>query len=87
MKTILIGGSGFIGHHLALLLKKQGQDVVVYDNFGINNIISVFTDHKRNNKIKKLHNQYLFDRMRLMNDMDIEVRQVDALFKNELLND
>ncbi len=32
MKTILTGGSGFIGSHMADLLVAEGHDVVVIDN-------------------------------------------------------
>lgn len=31
MKYIIIGGSGFVGHHLAERLYKQGKDVFIYD--------------------------------------------------------
>ena len=37
-KVLLVGGAGFIGHHLALALKEQGVDVQIMDSLGVNNI-------------------------------------------------
>ena len=39
-KALLIGGAGFIGHHLALSLKANGFDVAVVDGLEVNNLIS-----------------------------------------------
>jgi UDP-glucose 4-epimerase len=34
MKSLIVGGAGFIGSHLAVkLLKEEGHSVVIYDNF------------------------------------------------------
>lgn len=38
-KILLIGGAGFIGHHLALYLKQEGADVSVVDGLNINNLL------------------------------------------------
>lgn len=32
MKTLVIGGAGYIGSHTARLLRKHGHDVAIYDN-------------------------------------------------------
>jgi nucleoside-diphosphate-sugar epimerase len=40
-KALLIGGAGFIGHHLALALKQDGFDVAVIDGLEVNNLISL----------------------------------------------
>ena len=42
-KIVLIGGAGFIGHNLAIDLKKQGHEIMIIDNLAVNNVLS-FTD-------------------------------------------
>ena len=42
-KVLLTGGNGFIGHNLALYLKKKSYDVKVLDSLSVNNLLS-FTD-------------------------------------------
>ena len=37
-KILLVGGAGFIGHNLAILLKKKNQNVIVVDNLNINSL-------------------------------------------------
>ena len=59
-KILLVGGSGFIGHNLSILLKKQLHEVTVLDSLGVNNILS-FTDSDINNK--KLYTSILNSRL------------------------
>jgi len=40
MRIALIGGAGFIGHNLALRLKKAGADVSVIDGLSVNNFLT-----------------------------------------------
>jgi nucleoside-diphosphate-sugar epimerase len=40
-KIALIGGAGFIGHHLALALVREGADVHVIDGLQVNNLLAV----------------------------------------------
>ena len=44
-KILLTGGNGFIGHNLAIYLKKKNYDVKVLDSLGVNNLLS-FTDNE-----------------------------------------
>ena len=39
-KILLVGGSGFIGHNLALKLKKEGAVPTIVDSLAVNNILS-----------------------------------------------
>jgi nucleoside-diphosphate-sugar epimerase len=39
-RIVLIGGAGFIGHHLALKLKSLGANVLVIDSLAVNNYYS-----------------------------------------------
>lgn len=43
-KVALIGGAGFIGHHLALELARQGANVEVIDSLQVNNLLSLTTE-------------------------------------------
>ena len=58
-RIMLIGGAGFIGHHLALELRKQNASVTVIDNLQINNIVQILNDikltDKKRNFIHKLY--------------------------------
>jgi nucleoside-diphosphate-sugar epimerase len=38
MRIAIIGGAGWIGHHLALRLKAHGQDVLCVDSLSVNNL-------------------------------------------------
>lgn len=39
MRIAILGGAGFIGHHLALALAARGDDVTVVDSLGVNNML------------------------------------------------
>ena len=69
-KIALIGGAGFIGHNLALSLKKRGHKPVIIDSLAVNNILS-FTDSDIKNR--KLYWSMLNQRMDLLHDNDIEI--------------
>ena len=46
-KIAIVGGAGFVGHHLGLKLKSKGHSVLIVDNLAINNILS-FANEKKN---------------------------------------
>jgi len=74
-KILLVGGSGFIGHNLALFFKKKNYEPYVVDSFSINNILS-FTDHEIKNKT--LYNRILNNRINLLNSNQINLKIADA---------
>ena len=74
-KILLVGGCGFIGHNLALLLKVKGHDVIVVDSLSVNNILS-FADHEVKNK--KLYTSILNSRIELLNENNISFTVQDA---------
>ena len=74
-KILLVGGCGFIGHNLALNLKKKGASPVVVDSLSVNNILS-FTDN--NIKNKKLYSSILTNRIELLNSNGIKLIIQDA---------
>ncbi len=40
-RILLIGGAGFIGHHLALTLKQNGFEVFIIDGLEVNSLVSL----------------------------------------------
>ena len=38
-KVLIIGGCGFIGHNLAVFLKKKKFDVTIFDSLSVNNYL------------------------------------------------
>lgn len=42
-RIVLVGGAGFIGHNLALELKRRGADVSVVDGLEVNNLLSLYS--------------------------------------------
>jgi nucleoside-diphosphate-sugar epimerase len=80
-RILLVGGCGFIGHNLALLLKKKSHEVSVVDSLSVNNILS-FTDSEITNK--KLYSSILNNRIDLINDEKINLIVQDARDHNSV---
>ena len=74
-KILLVGGCGFIGHNLALHLKKKGFSVFITDSLSVNNVLS-FTDADIINK--KLYTSILNNRIELLNKNEINLIVQDA---------
>ena len=74
-KILLVGGCGFIGHNLAIHLKKKGFNVFIADSLSVNNILS-FTDSDIKNK--KLYTSILNNRIELLNENEIDLIVQDA---------
>ena len=62
-KILIIGGMGFIGHNLAILLKKKNNLVTIIDSLSINNLKA---RDKKDIKNKKLYNSILNNRTKLI---------------------
>lgn len=45
-RVALVGGGGFIGHHLALTLSELGCSVLVLDSLAVNNLVSLTADQE-----------------------------------------
>src|ERR687896_334724 len=58
-RVVLIGGAGFIGHHLALECRSKGAEVLVVDNMQINNIVKVVSDPSLDELRRRLYIQFL----------------------------
>jgi nucleoside-diphosphate-sugar epimerase len=76
-RIMLVGGCGFIGHNLALELKKLGAEVCVVDGLAINNHLAFSSDaeHVVN---RELYLAILIERQRLLRDAGIPVYVQDA---------
>ena len=74
-KILLVGGCGFIGHNLAIHLKKKGANPIIIDSLAVNNVLS-FTDSEIKNK--KLYTSILNNRIELLNKNEIKLIVQDA---------
>jgi len=68
-KTLVTGGSGFIGSHLTDKLLKEGHEVIVIDNFS-NGRIENLSHHKDNKKL------------RIVNEDISNYSKIEKYFKN-----
>ncbi|MEX2649726.1 MAG: NAD(P)-dependent oxidoreductase [Alphaproteobacteria bacterium] len=77
-RVLLIGGAGFIGHHLALALGRAGVAVMVVDNLMVNSLVdNVFADGSDALR-RELYLGFLLERYRLMREAGVELRNADA---------
>ena len=76
-RILLVGGAGFIGHHLALKLKKTGAEVFVVDSLSVNNYHN-FLSIREKNSTDKLYLKIIRDRLSLLELNDIPVVVTDA---------
>lgn len=74
-KILIVGGCGFIGHNLAISLKKKGYSVFITDSLSVNNLLS-FTDNEIKNK--NLYRSILNNRLELLNQNEINLLVQDA---------
>ena len=74
-KVLIIGGSGFIGHNLAIYLNNRNFEVTVVDSLGVNNFLSL---KKQKNQNKKFYLQTLNQRQDLLKKNNINLIIEDA---------
>lgn len=82
-KIALIGGAGFIGHHLALDLTKKGAEVHVLDGLQVNNLLH-FASGDLNSENRMFYLQIVLERLKLLDDAKINRYTVDARDYNKL---
>jgi nucleoside-diphosphate-sugar epimerase len=74
-KVALIGGAGFIGHHLALELVQRGAEVHVIDGLQVNNLLSLMTEGAEN---RELYTRMVNERLDLMRGAGVHLHPQDA---------
>jgi nucleoside-diphosphate-sugar epimerase len=76
-RVLLVGGAGFIGHNLALELKKRGAEVAVVDGLEVNNLLSL---HSATNTLaeRDLYLSIINERLELMRAAGIPLYVEDA---------
>ena len=74
-RIAIIGGAGFIGHHLALDLVKRGASVCVIDGLQVNNLLSLMTDGAEN---RDLYTRMVNERLELMRAAKVDLIPQDA---------
>lgn len=76
-KIVLIGGAGFIGHHLALGLVERGIQVEIIDSLQVNNFLS-FTSSDRDPCNRELYLKMINQRLALLREAHIPLYIQDA---------
>ncbi len=76
-RIVLIGGAGFIGHHLALALADRGADVHVLDGLQVNNMVSIASSTLPE-RVRERYMRMLAERMELLRVAGIPLHVQDA---------
>lgn len=76
-KVLIIGGAGFIGHNLAIKLKKNNYNISIIDGFQVNNLVSVINNKDQLPNVK-LSKSILENRIELINKNKIPLYVQDA---------
>lgn len=76
-RVLLIGGAGFIGHNLALELKRRGAEVAILDGLEVNNLLSL---HSASNTLaeRDLYLSVINERLELLRSANIPLYVEDA---------
>ena len=81
-RVALIGGAGFIGHHLALCLKELEAEVAIFDSLQVNNLLKFATTNGTKNS--GLYLNMLHNRLQLLKDAGVSLYVQDARDYHEL---
>jgi nucleoside-diphosphate-sugar epimerase len=77
-RVVLIGGAGFIGHNLALELKRRHAVVSVVDGLQVNNLLSLHCDSSGSNIDRQLYLSIVNERIELLHAAGIPLYVEDA---------
>ena len=84
-RIILVGGAGFIGHNLALELRAQDVEVMVVDNMMVNSLVANQFEGEKEALQRQLYLNFLLDRLDLMRDAQVQLRNADARPVNQFV--
>lgn len=85
-RVMLVGGAGFIGHNLALDLRRHGCSVLVVDNLMVNNLIAnAFGDNGEGVR-HEMYGNFLNDRFSLLRGAGIKLENADARIMADIGN-
>jgi nucleoside-diphosphate-sugar epimerase len=76
-RIAIIGGAGFIGHNLALALKKKGAQVDVVDGLQVNNLLT-YTSSDMDIPNRELYVKVINQRLDLLREAGIPLHVQDA---------
>jgi nucleoside-diphosphate-sugar epimerase len=76
-RVAIIGGAGFIGHHLALDLASRGADVHVVDGLQVNNMVAITTE-LRYRQHRDLYSRIVGERLDLLREAGVPLVTQDA---------
>ena len=82
-KILIVGGAGFIGHNLAINLKKNGNDVLVVDSLEVNNLASI-ESNVDNIPYPILSKKIIHERLDLLKKNNIDLKIQDARDYDEI---
>ena len=82
-KVLIVGGAGFIGHNLAIYLKKKKFNILTVDSLKINNLEHVKKNIKNKNQ-KKLYTNFINDRLKFLKKNKIPLKICDATNKSKI---
>jgi nucleoside-diphosphate-sugar epimerase len=73
-RVVLVGGAGFIGHHLALALARGGAEVFVIDNLQSESLLGRIPGRDRRERYLRV----LMERLELLEQMKVKLYVQDA---------
>ena len=76
-RVSLVGGAGFIGHHMALALKELGAEVQIVDGMSVNNLLH-YTGLPPGTPNRELYLRIISERLEKLGAADIPVEIQDA---------
>ena len=77
-KIAIIGGAGFIGHHLALELSSLEADVVIIDGLQVNNLLSFNSISSKTPNNDLLYKRFIDQRLDMIREANVPLYVQDA---------